>query len=92
MVAAVDVGFRAPHASTAGDDAAETMVQDKLAYYADQLEDLARQGIVYKPMIFTAYGRRHLAPPTCYTMRPRPWPGSEGLRTLMGFKSIGSGS
>ena len=35
------------------------MLQEKLNYYEDHLEDLAQQGIIYKPMIFTAYGRRH---------------------------------
>jgi hypothetical protein len=35
------------------------MRKDKLDYYEAHLEDLARQGIVYKPMTFTAYGRRH---------------------------------
>ena len=59
LIVAVDIGVRAPHASTAGDDAAESMLQEKLDYYGDHLDDLAQQGIVYKPMIFTAYGRRH---------------------------------
>ena len=53
LVTAIDVGIRAPHASTAGHDAAESMVQDKLRYYEVHLDDLARQGIVYKPMTFT---------------------------------------
>ena len=35
------------------------MLQDTLANNADPLEDFDRQGIAYKPMIFTAYGRRH---------------------------------
>ena len=35
------------------------MRQDKLDYYEDHLADLERQGIVYMPMIYTAYGRRH---------------------------------
>ena len=59
LTVAVDIGIRAPHASTAGDDAAESMRQDKLDYYETHLEDLARQGIIYSPLIFTAYGRRH---------------------------------
>ena len=57
----------------------ETMMQDKLTRYEEHLEDLERQGIVYKPMIFTAYGRRHPSA-TCSTMHPRPWLGTEGTR------------
>jgi hypothetical protein len=34
------------------------MRRDKLDYYEPHLEDLLRQGIVYKPLTFTAYGRR----------------------------------
>jgi len=59
LTVAIDVGVRAPHASSAGADAAETMRRDKLDYYEPHLEDLLRQGIVYKPLTFTAYGRRH---------------------------------
>ena len=59
LTIAVDVGIRAPHASSAGDDAAESMRKDKLDYYEVHLEDLERQDILYKPMTFTAYGRRH---------------------------------
>jgi hypothetical protein len=59
LIVAVDVGIRAPRASNARDDAAESMRQNKLDYYGEHLEDLSRRGIVYKPMTFTAYGRRH---------------------------------
>ena len=56
---AVDIGVRAPHASNARGDAAESMRRDKLDYYENHLVELERQGIVYAPMTFTAYGRRH---------------------------------
>ena len=59
LTVAVEVGVRAPHASNAGDDAAETMRQDKLAYYEVHLDDLDRQGISYQPFTVTAFGRRH---------------------------------
>ena len=59
LTVAVDIGVRAPHASNARDDAAESMRQDKLDYYEQHLPDLEAQGIAYMPMTFTAYGRRH---------------------------------
>ena len=58
LTVSVDIGVRAPHASNARDDAAESMRQDKLDYYEPHLADLESQGIVYMPMVFTAYGRR----------------------------------
>ena len=58
LTVAGDVGVRAPHASNARDDAAESMRQDKLDHYEEHLNDLLAQGIVYMPMTFTAYGRR----------------------------------
>ena len=59
LTVAVDIGIRAPHASDAGEDAAESMRRDKLDYYEDHIDDLAAQGIVFKPITLTAYGRRH---------------------------------
>ena len=59
LTVAVDIGVRAPHAVNAGNDAAETMRQEKLDYYEIHLPDLERQGIIYAPMTFTTYGRRH---------------------------------
>lgn len=35
------------------------MRQDELDYYENHFMDTQRQGIVYMPMIYTAYGRRH---------------------------------
>ena len=40
LIVAVDVGIRAPHASNARHDAAESMRQDKLDYNEEHLEDL----------------------------------------------------
>ena len=56
---AVDIGARATYASNARGDAAESMRRDKLDYYESHFAELERQGIVYAPMTFTAYGRRH---------------------------------
>ena len=35
---------------------------DKLDYYENHVNDLAEQGIVYKPIALTAFGRRHRCP------------------------------
>ena len=59
QIVAVDVGIRAPHASTAGDEPLESMRSDKIIKYAPHLEDLRVQGIIFQPAIFSAYGRRH---------------------------------
>ena len=59
MVVAADVGVRAPHAANAGEDPLGEMRMDKLHKYAAHRDDLAAQGIVYEPIIFSAYGRRH---------------------------------
>ena len=56
---AVDVGIRAPHASTAGEEPLESMRTDKIDKYAPHRDDLASQGICFEPAIFSAYGRRH---------------------------------
>lgn len=56
---AIDVGVRAPHASTAGNEPLENMRSDKLNKYEDHRQDLSVQGISVEPAIFSAYGRRH---------------------------------
>ena len=58
-IAALDVGVKCPEATGAGDDCVQTMVEDKLAYYADVLPELERKGITYSPIIFSRFGRRH---------------------------------
>ena len=48
-----------PEAAGAGDDCTQTMVEEKLAYYAAVLPELERKGITYCPITFSAFGRRH---------------------------------
>ena len=57
--AALDVGVKCPEAAGAGDDCTQTMVEEKLAYYAAILPELERKGITYCPITFSSFGRRH---------------------------------
>ena len=59
QVVAADVGVRAPHAASAGLDPLGKMRIEKHQKYEPHREDLAAQGIIYEPIIFSAYGRRH---------------------------------
>ena len=59
QVIAADIGVRAPHAASAGLDPLGNMRIDKHIKYAAHRDDLEAQGIVYEPLIFSAYGRRH---------------------------------
>ena len=56
---AVDVMVKAPNATGAGHDCTEAGKREKLDHYGDILGELERQGIVYAPAVFSAYGRRH---------------------------------
>ena len=58
-LAAVDIGIKAPHSRDAGLDCTETMKQDKFQKYQLHLPELEREGILYKPAIFSCFGRRH---------------------------------
>ena len=58
-IAAVDIGIKAPHATDAGPEPLNAMWSTKVAKYERHREDLELQGIVYEPLILSAYGRRH---------------------------------
>jgi len=58
-LAALDVGIKCPEASGAGQDCAQTMVEEKIEYYAHILPELERKGITYVPITFSCFGRRH---------------------------------
>jgi hypothetical protein len=60
LTVAADIGVRAPHAARAGNDYLTTMRVTKIERYERHRDDLATQGIVYQPVIFSAYGRRDL--------------------------------
>ena len=59
QIVAADVGVRAPHAASAGTDPLGNMRADKLEKYEPHRDDLAAQGVIYEPLIFSCYGRRH---------------------------------
>ena len=57
--AALDIGISSPDSAGAGDDCCDAMSRRKLKYYGKHFGALGAQGIVYKPMMFSAYGRVH---------------------------------
>ena len=59
-VAALDVGITSPATSLCG-DAAEDMFQRKTGEREDARAELEAQNIVYRPMIWTGFGRPHVA-------------------------------
>ena len=58
-LAALDIAVTSPDASGAGIDCCASMYDSKLRKYADHLQTLLDQNIVYKPLVFSAYGRAH---------------------------------
>ena len=58
-LAALDIGVKAPDAVGAGEDCVETMRRDKVAEYEADRPELEEQGIYYRPLTFSAYGRPH---------------------------------
>ena len=56
---ALDVGVAAPDASGAGDDCTESMRKRKHAKYAPFAQDLAAAGVVYRPLVWSCFGREH---------------------------------
>ena len=64
---AFDVVVASPAAEGAGDDACASAVRRKLASYGPHLEELAREGIEYRPLAWTCWGRPH--PDACAAIR-----------------------
>ena len=60
MSTAVDTMVVSPHSSRAGADATEEGKRDKLRKHDHVLDDLAKDGILYKPAVFSTYGRMHV--------------------------------
>ena len=58
-LAAIDVGITSPDASGGGVDCCESMRRRKLADYEPHVEEFRQRGMVYTPMIWSAYGRPH---------------------------------
>ena len=59
-VAALDVGVTSPAAST-GSDATDDMFERKMMERQAELPELAAQNIVYRPLVWTCFGRPHKA-------------------------------
>ena len=58
-LAALDVGVACPDAGDAGDDACVAMHEAKHGTYADVLGELADEGIDYRPLVWSCWGRPH---------------------------------
>ena len=86
MVVAADIGVRTPHAGDAGPDPLSEMYARKVERYSAHSSDLEAQGIVYEPMIFSSYGRRHprttnmLKVAATRAARRRGWSSAAGLK------------
>eukprot|EP00974_Lingulodinium_polyedra_P083321 8065387-Lingulodinium_polyedra.AAC.1 len=50
-------GFCSPDASGVGVDCCEAMQARERAHYGGYLEDVARNGLQYAPLVFSCYGR-----------------------------------
>ena len=57
--AALDIGITSPDASGSGDDCCAAMFRRKCQDYSQFEAELLLQGIVYRPMVFSAFGRAH---------------------------------
>ena len=59
-LAALDIGITSPDASGAGDDCCEAMFKRKRKDYKAYLEELEEhRDVIYKPMIWSTWGRAH---------------------------------
>ena len=56
---ALDVGIASPHAVASGKDCTETMRKRKEAKYAPFRTELVDAHVVYRPLIWSCYGREH---------------------------------
>ena len=56
---ALDVGIACPDAAGAGEDCCESMRLKKRATYERFLPELEAQGIEYRPLIWSCWGREH---------------------------------
>ena len=57
--AALDIGIMSPHALGAGSDCCEAMHAKKIACYAMHFDELSVQGVRYRPLAMSCYGRLH---------------------------------
>jgi len=59
LTSALDVGIAAPHARHAGTDCTESMRLKKRAAYSRHLAALEAEGVEYKPLTWSCWGREH---------------------------------
>lgn len=59
LASALDVGIAAPHARHAGGDCTEAMRARKRAAYARHLPALQADGVEYRPLVWSCWGREH---------------------------------
>ena len=57
--AALDIGVTSPDAAGAGADCCDAMHRRKHRDYATVLAELLQQGVTYRPMVWSAFGRAH---------------------------------
>ena len=58
-LAALDIGVTSPDRSGAGEDCCDSMHQRKLGDYGHVLAELEEQGVTYRPMVWSCFGRCH---------------------------------
>jgi hypothetical protein len=58
-LAALDIGITSPDATGAGGDCCEAMHRRKLGTYRPHFAELQEGGVVYKPLVWSAFGRAH---------------------------------
>ena len=59
LLTALDVGIASPDARHAGADCTEAMRRRKVRKYAGAWPDLEAEGLVYRPLTWSCYGREH---------------------------------
>lgn len=59
LVSALDVGVACPHAQHAGPDCLEAMQRRKQAKYREVAVQLEQQGVEYRPILWSCWGREH---------------------------------
>lgn len=58
-LAALDIGISSPEASGAGSDCCAAMFDKKVRNYGPHLAELTAADVVYKPLVWSAFGREH---------------------------------
>ena len=84
---ALDIGIASPDAAGAGADCTEPMRRRKLTKYGRFLQELLETNVVYRPLIWSRYGREHADTTAAITAIARRAARRQGLadhRRLLG--------